>query len=855
MARKGAIGVLWLGAILVMAVLIFWLTQGPREGDTNRQEYFDREMVGGGTSDVVHPSPSRLSDSFFRDVLKSPKGGAVDSANALRVTIVGRGEDLSPEGWTIFVLDPELVAVEQFQRSSAPGRSFQDLFINHGKPFFVDQLGEVLIPEPPDRFHLAAKSDSGFTFVWNISQAKEEVRLRVEGSPIVNVVASTASGEAVENTPIYLIDRLKPRGHEIAAQGVSDSAGSVALSLGAIQEVENRLGDFYVEVGSISPHSPRRSLESLMFGVGRGEMNSLQLGRIQIQVVTPAGVPIKKVFQAKLSFPESREDATDGATTLGRSWNAQTNMSGVARFFPVALDSQISIAVKSLDGELSGVMRSFNPTTKNDKAIIKVIATLEDSMIVGRLVDSEGVPDKNRALRIIESIGHEGVARQHVSIIYTNKEGLFRLKPSRGTSGKSSHKISIFSAERKSAWEMVEMHLTLNLDSGENDIGDISLEAPKSYVSGVVVDPEMNPIAGAMIFVEESTGSSWSRWKHWAVESSSDGVFSIPLPISSGSFRAVAEKPGHGSGVAILGGGNQEIGFVLAPTLSCSGRFILDDGIDAQALEAVIIPIDAEASLKKRFSGLPLGDDGGFALEGFPASECRLQLRARETSIMLFEKTFDFSRAEGANISIPAIDLRGELFARQVEVMDEAGIPIQAANIHGHETTWPRLGPSRPIMVILRGPRPKLWASAPGYRTSSISDDDGLASVVLRRGIPSEFSLQSSVFVPVGYSMVATVSNAAPSPGFSEERIIVGIGSGRSAQHFFSAAGEYWVCLELWEEGISPGGRGPRKVEGVVGVLSRTLIQVAESNDIQKFSLPVLQSDVHLTLGNREASD
>ena len=330
-------------------------------------------------------------------------------------------------------------------------------------------------------------------------------------------------------------------------------------------------------------------------------------------------------------------------------------------------------AINRTDAGTSLSEASLDPSAANRLPFDRPPAILKMRLVDG---DGKGVPDAGIFVNLHNSApGIDWWEWEENNLLHTDLDGQLVVDvPSNvGLS------LNIEGTE----WQGVNRHIQALAVNEEVDLGEIAL-VPANYLTGRILNPEGNPVAGARITLKEASVSLWDDFDETHVTSNDEGVYSF-----DGVRRGRYEIKANAQGFASLKLDSQELDqnrgvFELDLQLeygdSMRGRVVDDEGNIVPNAHVYLIYYDSDNYWGFTRPPLPEEDseclsdqDGHFQIDGISdTSPVALGAKAEGYGVGYAEEV----KANGnALIKLP------RHFIVRGTVHDSAGLPVAQARL------------------------------------------------------------------------------------------------------------------------------------------------------------------------------
>jgi len=276
--------------------------------------------------------------------------------------------------------------------------------------------------------------------------------------------------------------------------------------------------------------------------------------------------------------------------------NASVIESGRATFSYVPLG--IEVFVEAFEEGRGARTHAPGPGRPGEQVTIDLDFGAPPPVLRGRVVDELGQALVNSEFKLEISATNRGGGGSRTEPLFTDAAGRFRVTvPIRGDAGLTG----LFTlrpsrrephAPTREDLASASVVLDARIHSGENDLGDVVMRAPRSLVSGFVVDDLGGPVPNALIdgFVYQPFGGEGFVWKNEpkiAGTSGADGSFTIEASPPAAPLRLRATRRGFvDAEIGDFPVGASDVWITLTRTSRISGRVLLADAELSKSLWA-----------------------------------------------------------------------------------------------------------------------------------------------------------------------------------------------------------------------------------------------------------------------------
>ncbi|MGB0951768.1 MAG: carboxypeptidase-like regulatory domain-containing protein [Planctomycetota bacterium] len=400
---------------------------------------------------------------------------------------------------------------------------------------------------------------------------------------------------------------------------------------------------------------------------------------------------------------------------------------------------------------------------------------------------------------------------------------------------------------------MIRLWVLLALVVGAIGAGIWWFGAP-GPITGVVLDENGKPIAGAEVHLEKEYGEEmfpvsmrWEDLRDASATTQADGRFLIEDPDVDGNLRVVVDDGYSGIGRIPVQRGDPGVEVILEPAWKLTGKLSWDT--DAIPGYFLVVLMQGEGELlsfeQPRAQVDPILDD--FWIEQVEPGTYQLVVLHEHDSHPLYTRELVLD-AGGGSSDLGHIDLRGEINSATltlVGVTEEDAPMTTVVDLLGRQMAWAFEGK---VTVYFTEESVDLILWMNGYRDVLLEDVRGDREVSLTPGIPIEIAFDAVPNFPEDIIVEITLLHhfeagdpATPS-GHRGKRVFSNYG-GPDFQ--VPAPGAYQVMVRLMEMS-EDFDTSPRLLPFtyVTTEAEAPIIHVKESEEMQLFQISMSQSTV-----------
>ncbi len=456
----------------------------------------------------------------------------------------------------------------------------------------------------------------------------------------------------------------------------ADGVATFQHAQSSLLDAYAREGDRYViQLGVLAPRFIRAPLDLDSYDGSLIELEAPATGSVELRVFTFEGEPYPGRSETRLSHvPEGAPRVLPPFSNEVRTTLEVRAQEGVARYPFVALGMELDAAVSRPHRTVSAHAYGPGPTRAGETVTIDVRFGAEHPIVQLRLLGADQQPLETHEVqyRVSSSPLFTGLSR--TIRIETGTDGLVRLDLTPRPGDASARFLSIQGRTAAGQVQVATIELPRKLERGLHDLGELRLETMPLLASGLVVSSSGVPARNAGLELEHrpESGRRWSAPPGIDLRVMDDGRFEVRGRVADGRLRVAAVREGSSATWVEFSPGARDVVVELRPEASIRGRIRTDDGIDPQCLRLLVTdgPVDERLDFRQQ---RPIPDtDGGFDLRGLREESMRtvtLELDEAAFELRRFEDVAAVPDTEAQDPRLNPIDLRGVVFAHQIEVV------------------------------------------------------------------------------------------------------------------------------------------------------------------------------------------
>jgi hypothetical protein len=265
------------------------------------------------------------------------------------------------------------------------------------------------------------------------------------------------------------------------------------------------------------------------------------------------------------------------------------------------------------------------------------------------------------------------------------------------------------------------------------DFGDVVVTNLPRLASGIVVDQSGHPVAQADVAAANADTL-------FRATTDPLGRFELHGERPGGDLWLVASASGHLDGLPVLApAGEAEVTLVLCRAAQVEGQVILPAGLsmDGFGLDLSVEGAPTNPPGARGSSGYDYSDDGAFYARRVEPGLLRIAVRFGDFEVG--ERDGIVLRG-GETAHVEPIDVRKQVFALTLELVDEAGAPVSGGRILSRDgESWlseARIGHDGRAVVASLTSSARVVILAPYVRASDLAHVTDGERIVLRHALP-----------------------------------------------------------------------------------------------------------------------
>ena len=798
-------------------------------------------------SDAERISGDTESESLERIELSLPDPGpqakyAEHAEEGILISVVDGSTKESIPHADVMVIDTSITDMRLVEVAIQSRPDFELLFLDLGVTYRADARGQVMIPDPIGDLLIAGRTPTHFNFAFDVDDDAEEFTLRLNEVELLKVKVVDDLGRPVKGAPVSLRMHNNSFSQDLI-QAHTNADGIAALKIFNLIKIELADDEVSVALLALTDDPIERLIDLKDLPKEPPVLTMPQLGQVEVKVLDDLGEPVKDSFMVDLAIITDAEFQAEGDGQLDYWTEAHPHITtpsrnGMARFPLVQPGTKLRAIAVSRDQEKRDHVDGFGPARTGEKTTLTVMPAVDRAVVVGRILNEEGAVGANLSLKSRLSARSNGSSFSHNETLRTDAEGRFRmvLEEDYEDGGTRELTITMRKTKRKPK-RSVMVDLSKHYDPGVHDLGDLVVMIPPLLAEGTVLAPNGKPVPKADVLLEVANyyGENqehlwWNGLWELREETDRDGKFEIRGHVKDAVYRVAARHDDYQQADQRINLGASGLQLSLKQAVRLEGRFLLDDSIDAELLEAIVLWPDPDNSNHERSQSTDLARTGKFQFEHLPEGPAKLRLDSAISDEILFHlDDIPLSAATGPTHDLGDIDLRNRLTSLQLTVLDARGMPIQNPMVRPLGQDWGQTSHANPVQVITSGASLDLRVSAKGYRPQELRGISSDTIVTLLDGIPVHVQLTNGTLLPGDFEVVARLAYYPDGP--DGEKVSGMEGKTEQGRDLLKgtvhAAGSYMVHFTLRRTSnhgsqawALPGG------EQMIDVLDRTTPQV-----------------------------
>ncbi|MHC4380534.1 MAG: hypothetical protein ACYSU1_05535, partial [Planctomycetota bacterium] len=576
----------------------------------------------------------------------------------------------------VMVIDTGVADMRRLEVEMQSRPDFEHLFLVLGITYRSDQDGRLIIPEPVDDLLIAGRTPTHFNFAFDVDTDGEEITLRLNPVELLPVKVVDGSGRPVKGAPVGLRMRNDDFSQDLV-QAQTDEDGIANIKLFDLLKMELGDEDTYVALMALTSVPIQHKVDLLDLPEEMPVLVLPELGQVAVRVVDELGSPVKESYLVDLKILNENEFQQDPQAAEGgnfwmdpREHQGARTVRGVAEYPLVEYGTLLRANVVSHDQERRAQVDGHGPSRDGGKVILEVSPTVDRPVIVGRIVNEEGMAGANLSLESRLNHRHPQQNSTHNRKIKTDGEGRFRmvLEDEYKEGGTRELTVTMRKTKRKPK-RSVMVDLSRPFEPGVHDLGDLIVTVPPLLAQGIVLTPDGSPLSGADIRVERAQyyGQNkehkwWNSLWHLREDSAKDGSFTLRGHVVEGEYRVSARHDDYLSVSQEIRLGTDGVELKMEAAVDLKGRFLFDASIDPEQLEVVVTQQNREDPEQQNQDSTSIGKKGRFRFEHRSPGMAGLILKCTATGEVLFSmEGILLSTIAGADHDLGDIDLRGVL--------------------------------------------------------------------------------------------------------------------------------------------------------------------------------------------------
>jgi hypothetical protein len=544
-----------------------------------------------------------------------------------------------------------------------------------------DRFGLVRVPDVAQGFTVAAALDDLWGHATIVPERREAAVVLLAPDADLRVQVVDQDGAPVADAPVVLRERRlqSTLDHQSARSGRDGVA--VLRHAGRLTGAGTDAGLSVALQGLFDP-----PVEQRLANAPPGEVLRLVLGPAgvcEVAVVDAGDQPVGGPIEACLRFADDGARTPDDA--VGETLGSRTG--GAVVFEHVALGRTLAVAVTNADTHERLEATGRGPAAAGERVRLRVRADASAAILRGRLIDAQGAPVGDLAVRArIEAA--DGRPCQGPWSLWTAPDGRFAFGIRPQEEPRDGLQFAIARRSPTGAESAAARRpLPRDLGPGPQDLGDFVLAEVPVAARGVVVDADGNPVAAATVTAtiegpRGEDGAAVPKDVLAPVRSDSRGRFEVRGENRADPIALAAAKEGLCGEPVVVRAPAQDVRLVLGAAGAITGTVLLDASLqESTVLVQASAPESARAAAGAPGASAVVGRDGAFALRGLLPGAYSVRVVHAATAAELARVDSVRVRA-GAPVRegrLDPLDLRAAWRLLSLEVCDDAGLPVPHA--------------------------------------------------------------------------------------------------------------------------------------------------------------------------------
>ncbi|PCJ55712.1 MAG: hypothetical protein COA70_01140 [Planctomycetota bacterium] len=708
-------------------------------------------------------SPSRLTISTPSS--RAPIEYATPSEEGLLITVLDGNTQKPLPRAEVMVIDTGVADMRLLESEMSLSADFERVFENLGVIYRTDQNAQVRIPFAVDDHIIAGRTPTHFNFSFDVDKNIDDLNLYLNPTKILRVQIVDHHGNPVKGAPVSLRVRTEKSVQDFTT-AYSNEDGFADLKLFQLLLMELADDETYAAL-LVLHHQPVEV---------RVHLNELpkeppvlilpEVGQVEIHVVDDHGEKVTETFLVNMNLLLP-EDTYDSQLEFIPRNNFREHLTGRTKngtaFFPlVDFDQRLHVTVVSQDGERRANAFGGGPVRNGGPAIFTLIPKAERPVIVGRVLNTEGVIGANLSLEYhVKTTSDGGNNSSRAGNIRTDENGKFRLLMEDGYQESAIRVLTLtMRATKKKPKRTTVTDLSYFLAPGENDLGDLVVTVPPLIASGSVVDTSGVPIRGAKVRLQRKYRHGegpddfwWNGIWELRTETDREGEFAIRGSLPPDEYRISATHDNFIEGAVKITQGREGILLVLEKSVNVHGSFLLDDGIDPSTLEVTLQTLHPNSAGDHKYFKQNLKDQAKFSFQNMPPGPAILVLRSEIFEEELFLHTDLLLTNQEDTQTLAPIDLRGALQTIRIWVKNPLGELLPKFHIWPSNTRKRHSTQENPFVTITRETGLDFQIVAPGYRSQRLVGVVGDRELTMQSGFVVSAEISNLNRVPNGWKI------------------------------------------------------------------------------------------------------
>mgnify|MGYP002639318044 CR=1 FL=1 len=706
------------------------------------------------------------------------------------VTVVDSNGNKPLPGAEVIALDLGVLPMpaEYFQEIERFGG--EAMLVAFGDRYRTDENAQVRIPTPSGKLILIGRTHEHFRFLSTSGLTEsaskgKDIELAVSLVNTLPVKVVDEHGEPVEGVHVNLA--LLDDEFEGGLVGAVTNAHGLAWIkvLSGITMAPTR-NQFYAQLNILSDKPILAEVDVYNLPKQPVVLKMPPTGQVEVVVYDASGQPQSGNYIAVLGRLLPLEDGQPEEERRTGEGIMMRAAQGRAVFRHVALNQEVHGGAVSQDYSFQAKATADGPKEEGQTVVVPVAPTVEWYFIAGRVLNTEGKVAKNLGLKLDITTTIEDRQSTSRRAIQTDSEGYFRLQVSGELEPKAKRTVTVVMRKTKRKERRIaEKDMSFSLPPGDTELGDFVVDTPALLIKGQVLSHAGEPVADASISLEyednprtsyhdqtaRSNGGTvmvlaaagdedricWKPRKDLEVKSDNEGRFTIYAKAWDCRYRIVAKHREYVRAEKEFRPGSSDFEINFGATISVEGRVLVDSNIPLHGIHIGLLTPRPNDPTDFYGHSIFANSRGYFEFPGQSPGVYGLRVESSwlDEKFVFFEPQ-ELIAVDGKFI-FPDIDLRGQLHAIQVGIVDENGKRISKGRISNPGEDWRRPFEFQPLQLVSRNWGFNFELTSEGRRKVVLLDLAESKEVELPKGVAVRVVVDDYRTLPADWDLRATV--------------------------------------------------------------------------------------------------